>query len=252
MRAGLLAILLLCGGVASAQPVSLEVTPDTLVWVWYEPPFVIRNTGSDSLRIDSVDVGPCCDGFNPGYILRLDHAGTNHYGFIWRWPHEQVYQWNGKPFFPDVVLAPGDSADLYVEGMDPCPICRSGEIDTWVPFQFWAADDPDSLTRTLAYTYPVEAEPTIPGDGHHVLAVTGANPFTARTELTVRSAGGHVHVYLVDVLGRRVRTLHAGRLSAEPYRISVAADGLSPGLFLAQVVVDGGRLVATRPLVLVR
>ena len=261
MRPFVTLLALLATAPALAQPGALTVTPDTLYWTWatsYLTPFEIRNVGADSLRLDSIDIGPCswegCDDFGPGYSVRLEHAGASNYGFIWHTAFEDVVQWDTGGRFPDVLLAPGDTAAFFVTGMDPCPICFGGQPDTWAPVLFWAGGHPAPVGRTLAYAYPVAAEPGAEAAGVE-LSVGGSNPSAGGTTLRLRlDEASEVDLALYDALGRRVRTLVAGALAAGAHPVEVGGEGLRAGLYFARAVVGTrrGAVVVTRRLVLSR
>ncbi len=252
-----LALLTLLAPTTAAQPESLRVTPDTLRWQGYDPPFVILNAGADSLRVDSMDVGPCtmpcADFFEPMYLLELVYGSTWHLGEIWHEPDEDLYRWDGWPYFPDIVLAPGDSATLRVSVIDTCPVCRPAGGLVWVPFYFWAGDNPDSLRRTLEFDYFLAVEEVAQSPAH-TLTVTGPNPFRGRTQVTLRGDEAEVTVALHDALGRRIRVLHRGLLLAGTAPIRVDGEGLSPGLFFVRASTGSGAQTTfyTVPLVLLR
>jgi hypothetical protein len=247
--ATLLALVLLASG-AAAQP-ALVVAPDTLVAPGEGR---IVNVGADSLRLDSLGIGPCPQG-ECGYGF----AGHVAYG-------SAVASWYLIPGFSqasplsspgaEVVLAPGDSAALAFTWIDPCPVCLRGPSgwDFVAPLAIWAGGDPTPVVVPLAFDTPVAAEPG-PGGPGAALALAGPNPFTRGTVLLLHlDASAEVDVALYDALGRRVRTVRAGRLAAGAHRLPVAAEGLAPGLYFARAVVGAGRgaTVATRRLVVLR
>lgn len=100
---------------------------------------------------------------------------------------------------------------------------------------------------------------TASAGGRAATAFAGAfpNPVRDRTQFVMSLAGErHVRLTLVDVTGRRVRTLHEGRLGAG--RHALAWDGrddagaaLAPGLYLARYE-DGSGPAVTRRVSLVR
>jgi hypothetical protein len=250
----LVAALVLIVSPALAQPAALAVTPDTLLWwPWSQQPFVIENVGSDTLSLDSIDVGICsrtwCTEQGPAYGLRLAHRGEFYYGQIWRSSNVELYDWDGQPTFPELELAPGELAHLVVEYVDTCPICRSDASDTWTPFFFWAGLHPDSLVRTLAFEWPVvQEEPS--SERLPTLDHSGPNPFREGTTLTLRGVDA-IRVDLYDVFGRRIRQLFEGE-TGEPISIVISGEGLSPGPYF--VVATSGRAgtTATLPLLLLR
>ncbi len=245
--------LLLFAGAATAQPPGLQVTPDTLYWTWSTTnvPFTIRNASTAALRLDSLDIARCEPGstscFKPAFYVRLVHAGEVYTGSIWHTSFESRVWWHdgdGQVVFPDVLLAPGDSARLYVDGMDGCPICRPasavGAPDTWERVEFWAGGQPTPLTRTIAFLYPVDAA-SGPAAAGASLTVAGPNPFAGESALRLTlAAAADVDLALYDALGRRVRTLVAGPMAPGVHRVAVGASGLSPGLYFARAVVGAG------------
>ena len=258
--ATLFVLLSLIGPAAAAQPAALVVTPDTLRWgeTWPPPAFDVVNAGPDSLRLDTLAIGPCpwewCQWSGPGYAVRLDHGGASHYGFLWPVAEDEFSMWFDTGRFPDVVLAPADTATFTVESIDPCPICRGGGVPVRVPVWFWAGGDPTPVERTLAYDLTVGAEPGAPPAGPS-LAVAGPNPASGATALVLTlGAPADVEVTLFDALGRQVRVLHDGPLPAGAHRLAVEAGGLGPGLYFARAVAGAGRGAtgAARRLVLLR
>ncbi|NBC17226.1 MAG: hypothetical protein GVY18_07905 [Bacteroidetes bacterium] len=102
------------------------------------------------------------------------------------------------------------------------------------------------------FEYSPEVEVVVELSDVYALTAAAPNPFrsAARFRLTVRQAQ-HVDVYLFDVLGRRVRTLHRGELGAStPRRFRLAADGLPSGVYV--IVATGERFRATQRVVLLR
>lgn len=71
----------------------------------------------------------------------------------------------------------------------------------------------------------------------------------ASVEVTMASAGA-AEVYVVDVLGRRLQTLHRGVLAAGAHRLPVDASGLPAGLYFVRL--DAGNVQRTRGLTVAR
>lgn len=72
---------------------------------------------------------------------------------------------------------------------------------------------------------------------------------SASVEVTMAEAG-HAEVFVVDVLGRRVRTLHTGTLAPGTHRLALDASGLNAGLYFVRL--DAGAVHQTRGLTVVR
>jgi hypothetical protein len=257
----LLTVLLVSFGAvsAAAQPEVFTITPDTLFWdrgTGFETPYVLRNTGPDALRLDSLAIGPCshpihCEDGMPWYTLRFERGGEEYYGFLMGL---EGTLWDPEP--PWVTLAPGDSARLYVEGMDGCPVCEGGDpdFDTVAPVLFWGVGHPRPIERALAYVYPVSTEPEATPAAFS-LAVMGPNPFNHTSALVLHlPVPAEVEVALFDVLGRRVRTLAEAARVAGDHRLAVHAEGLAPGLYFVRAAFRTGReaAVGTQRLVLLR
>jgi hypothetical protein len=247
-------LLAVAGPAVAAQPASLVATPDTLYWdetAAFETPFVIRNAGPDSLRLDSLTIGSCGENCFPAYSLLLLHQGAAYFAYVYG---PGITDWGGFP--PDILLAPADSAELFIQDIDGCPVCEGGQLDpdTFAPVLFWAGGAPEPLERTLAYRYPVANEPAAARRSFG-LTLGGPNPFRGETALLLRMAApGEAEVTLFDGLGRRVRTLAEGALGARTYRLAIRAEGLTPGLYFASAVIRtwSTTTTLTRRLVLLR
>jgi hypothetical protein len=107
----------------------------------------------------------------------------------------------------------------------------------------------------VAYVYgpsslPVAAEPpSLPTTA--TLSAPEPNPFRDRTTLALHlDQAQAVEAVLYDVLGRRVRLLHAGPLPAGTHVLAVEGGGLAPGLYVLRVT--GKDLALTQHLVCVR
>ena len=105
----------------------------------------------------------------------------------------------------------------------------------------------------LPHPQPVANEDGATADGYSLTAAY-PNPFSPSrpAALTLRvEEAQHVTATLFDVLGRSVRTLHDGALSAGAEQtLTVEAGGLPSGLYVVRVA--GERFAATRTLTLVR
>jgi hypothetical protein len=107
-----------------------------------------------------------------------------------------------------------------------------------------------------AYVYgpaslPVAIEPPATPSAAAVLSVPRPNPFRDRTTLAIHlDQAQEVEVALYDVLGRRVRHVRSGPLSAGAHLLHVAGADLVPGLYVLHVTGEGFAL--TQRLVRVR
>ncbi len=261
MRPFVTLLALLTAAPVLAQPAALTVTPDTLYWTWttgQHSPFEIRNVGADSLRLDTLTVGPCshwnCQFSGPAYTLELVHAGERYWGMVFSGPLAGWTTWSPDGDFPRVVMAPGDSAQVFVRSIDGCPVCLGGGPNTWAPVLFWGGGNPTPIERTLAYVYPVAAESGAAVTGAD-LTLAGPNPSAEGAALRLRlDEASEVDLALYDALGRRVRKLLVGALAAGTHAVEVGGGGLSPGLYFARAAVGTrrGAVVVTRRLLLSR
>ncbi len=89
-------------------------------------------------------------------------------------------------------------------------------------------------------------------EGAYWLTAPVPNPFQGRAEMTLRVAEAqHVRVDVFDVLGRRVATLHDGRLDAgRTHPIELQATNWASGVYVIRVV--GQHFTAERTVVRVR
>ena len=100
---------------------------------------------------------------------------------------------------------------------------------------------------------PVSAEPVPSGvPAAFELSAPYPNPFNPQTRFTLRLGRAQpVHLALYDMLGRRLRVLYEGRLSAaEAHLFTLNADDLPSGLYMIRA--EGTAFTATRPVMLVR
>ena len=67
-----------------------------------------------------------------------------------------------------------------------------------------------------------------------ILITNSPNPFTSNTEITFRTADGHVLVQIIDTLGRQIKTLVDKEYTAGTYKIPFSADGLPTGVYYAR------------------
>jgi len=147
-------------------------------------------------------------------------------------------------------VAPGDSAMLVLEfetaGLAP------GLHHAVVTL---ASDDPAgphavSVTLAIGDVTAVDAAPLAPAS-----LAASPNPFNPRTELSFHLAAvGRVNLELLDLRGRRVRTLLDARLEAGPH--TAAWDGrddagraLPGGLYLARLTTPAGAVTSKLTLV---
>lgn len=243
---------------AAAQPEPFSITPDTLFWsrdTGPETPYVLRNTGPDSFRLDSLAIGLCshpyCGESGPAYFVRFEHGDAVYLGFL---SGPEWTEWD--PGLPRVTIAPGDSARLYVDGMDGCPVCLGGDpdFDTLAPVLFWGQGRPEPILRTLAFIYPLASEPEAAQPSFELLPA-GSNPFRDETALLLRlTVPAEVEVALFDGLGRRAATLVKGRREAGSHALAVRSDGLAPGLYFVRAAIRTGQgaTVLTRRLIHLR
>jgi hypothetical protein len=115
---------------------------------------------------------------------------------------------------------------------------------------------PSGGDNGAAYVYgpaslPVASDPPVPSATVATLSAPEPNPFRDRTALHLSLLRPQrVEAALYDVLGRRVRLLHAGPLSAGTHALVVGGSALAPGLYVVRVTGEGfvrsQRLVRTR------
>ena len=74
--------------------------------------------------------------------------------------------------------------------------------------------------------------PAVVGDE---LIVVHPNPFTASTNITFKSKGGHTLVQVIDTLGRVIRNLVDGDYAAGSYTIPFEGYGLPAGVYYARL-----------------
>lgn len=92
---------------------------------------------------------------------------------------------------------------------------------------------------------------TPPVPDQSAIAAIAPNPFNDVATVTVHVAqAGHLRVEVVDVLGRRVRSLHDGPASAGSLRMPFAADGLASGVYLIRGEFEGQNLPARKALLI--
>ena len=87
------------------------------------------------------------------------------------------------------------------------------------------------------FVYSEEVEVSVEIAGAYLLSPAYPNPFNSQTRFTlVVAQAQEVTIEVVDVLGRRVSTLHEGRLEAgRTYPFRFQADGLAGGVYLIRV-----------------
>ncbi len=147
-------------------------------------------------------------------------------------------------------------ADLYdwhrADPVDQAEVDRSARV---AAFQRTASGETavnpfvvDSTLIRRAFFMAVASEPAPEASGV-TLALAGANPFGAGTQVQVR-ARGDVRVVVLDALGREVLRLHDGPLAGGAATLQVPGAGLAPGVYLVRAVSAQG--VATRRLVRAR
>ncbi|MBE2186996.1 MAG: hypothetical protein IAE99_09515 [Rhodothermales bacterium] len=120
-------------------------------------------------------------------------------------------------------------------------LSTDGSVTSWG----WAIDDLEIQPNAVAndeVSEPVRAT---------ALRTVFPNPVrsSASVEVVVAEAGP-ADVFVVDVLGRRVRTLHTGTLAPGTHRLTLDAAGLSGGLYFVRL--DAGAVHQTRGLTVVR
>ncbi len=111
--------------------------------------------------------------------------------------------------------------------------------------------------RSFLGSFPAFADRTIPSAGGPAapptaVALTVApNPTRGSAWLTVDlpAAVASARVEVVDVLGRRVALLHDGPLGAGAHTLSLGAERLPAGVYVARVVGDGVAASVTLPVV---
>ena len=125
----------------------------------------------------------------------------------------------------------------YLDPITDADQARSGRVAS---FQS-GKDNPFVLDSTLARrAFFPSIRPTARDDAPVALAlaVTGANPFTAETRLTLQGASGIVRAEAFDALGRRVAVLWDGPAQA-PLVLRLDGRTLAAGIYAVRVVAGG-------------
>ncbi len=212
----------------------LSVGPDTLFYPT-EFEIMIRNMGSDTLRIDS--------------LLFFDNRSSWELDLVlpdttFRRLYYLFGRLNYQPEFPDVVLSSTDSAHVILRTYDSCPVCKGGVPsqtvrDTLIVYASNATGSPARVAITVADTeLPTETPDELPALSVSVYP----NPTSSPAEITVMAGrSGLYEATVYDVLGRHVFhqskhvaagamwhllwPLNAGTLPAGLYLIRVEAEG---------------------------
>ena len=108
----------------------------------------------------------------------------------------------------------------------------------------WLANGTTGVFRTAN---PVSVEGGVSPGPTEVLSVAAhPNPFSRWTTVVVDAGEPqeHASVEVLDALGRRIAVLHAGPLAAGRHELRFEGAALGPGLYLVQVLADGGASTA--------
>ena len=145
------------------------------------------------------------------------------------------------------VIPPGQSGFVDAAGV-PSP----NFADQWALYQSSTVDG-DVVMKPFTYggATVCTAGAEAPSGAGFGLSAPAPNPAVGRASLTMRlEAPSHVHVTLVDALGREVAVLADAAMAAGETPVSVATRALAPGVYVVRAVADGR--VATRRLVVTR
>ncbi len=113
-------------------------------------------------------------------------------------------------------------------------------------------DRPEGIALTVENALPSAVEEPIELPRAYHLSAPYPNPFNAQTTFTLAvEQPQHVYVAVYDARGRRLATLHDGRVQAhQRYTFSIAAYDLASGLYFYEVV--GEHFQASRSVALLK
>ncbi len=191
---------------ASPQGLALDVAASKMYWT-----NILIGVGTGKIQranLDGSDVEELVTDLRfPGGIV-LDVANDKMY-----WTDRRFDGFSGK--IQRANLDGSDVEDLVTGLSNPLGLALT--VDNSLPS---AVDEPVELPAayTLSAPYP--------------------NPFNAQTTFTLSvEQPQHVHVALYDARGRRLATLHDGRVQAhQRYTFSIAGDEWASGLYFYEVV----------------
>ena len=110
------------------------------------------------------------------------------------------------------------------------------------------SSDPTDGTADFNATVASERGPNASGAR---LAIDGPNPVRRETAVALTLASPEaVTVEVLDLLGRRVRTLHEGPLAAARHAVAFDARGLAPGVYVVRA--EGETFAATQRVTVIR
>ncbi len=173
-------------------------------------------------------------------IVRANLDGSDVENFVIDFGHPDGLALDGaggKLYWTDEIIGEikranldGSDVEVLVSGLS-APVGIALTVDNTLPS---AVDEPVELPAayTLSAPYP--------------------NPFNAQTTFTLSvEQPQHVHVALYDARGRRLATLHDGRVQAhQRYTFSIAGDEWANGLYFYEVV--GEHFQASRSVALLK
>lgn len=208
--------------------------------------FALDGTLSDALGVCRLDLP-----FN------FEAMEVDCLAVTWLEGYLAVYGWYGSTFSIDGgPSVQGSLKGVYhiVGGTDYFAgigmIRMTGEIDH--EFHLRYAHVGGVTYGTPIFAFPTSGEPGATAPAASKLGPVHPNP--VRSALTVAyelAAPQDVTLEVVDVLGRRVRTLDLGARPAGPSEARIEAAGLAPGLYVVRLL-SGGEVIGTRRVTVVR
>ena len=92
-------------------------------------------------------------------------------------------------------------------------------------------------------------EDVLDNDGKDLI-INYPNPFVESTRITFRTKGGHTLIYVIDPLGRVIRTLTDKVYAPGTYNVTFDSGGLPTGVYYARL--QNGSIQQVRPMLKTR